>query len=64
VSLTIYPVKIECYCNDTKDHVWTVEALDEAAAIVNIRSPVNVASWGEIAASIRDALVLLNLDGA
>lgn len=57
----MYPVRFEC-TDETDALVFSVEAFDEATATVKIETLVTVGSWDEIAAKVREALVLMELE--
>lgn len=61
MSLNMYPVRFECI-DEIHDLLFTVEAFDEATATVEIKTVVTVESWDEIAAKVREALVLMQLE--
>lgn len=61
MSITVYPVKFEAYSDDTKDLMFIVEAIDEGAASVTIKTCVDVASWDKLASAIRAAIVQMRL---
>jgi hypothetical protein len=42
--------------------MFTVEAFDSATATVKIQIAVTVESWDEIAAKVREALVMMQLE--
>jgi len=62
MSIDVIPTKIEGYDAEMKEGVFTVVAEDEACAMVTISTAVNVASWDEISAKVREALVMLKLE--
>jgi hypothetical protein len=55
------PVKFEGSDKETGDLLFTVEAFDEYAAIVEIKGMVDVALWGEISVEISKALMAMGL---
>lgn len=59
--MNMYPVRFECI-DETNALVFSVEAFDEATATVKIETVVTVGSWDEIAAKVREALALMNLE--
>ena len=61
MGLNMYPVRFECI-DEIKDVMFSVEAFDEATATVEIKTVVTVESWDEIAAKVREALVLMQLE--
>ena len=61
MTITVYPVKFEAYDDTTKDLVFVVEAVDEAAASVTIKGCIDVAAWDGLAPKIRAALAALRL---
>lgn len=60
MTITMYPTKFEAV-DDAGDVAFTVETFDEVCASVGISSVVTVASWDEISAKVREALVAMNL---
>lgn len=59
--MKLYPVRFEC-TDEVQQLVFCVEAFDEATATVEIKTVVTVGSWDEIAAKVREALVLMELE--
>jgi hypothetical protein len=59
--MKLYPVKFECIDEETCDQVFIVENNDGPTANVYIKTPVTVDYWDEIAAKVREALVMMNL---
>lgn len=57
----MYPVRFECL-TEFADVMFTVEAFDSATATVKIQIAVTVESWDEIAAKVREALVMMQLE--
>lgn len=54
------PVDFEAY-DETNELLFRVKVFDEACASVEIKTVVNVESWDEMSAKIREALVLMEL---
>jgi len=59
--MKLYPVKFECVCDETGDQLFIVENNDGPTANVYIKTCVTVEYWDEIAAKVREALVLMDL---
>jgi len=57
----MYPVHFECI-NEIKEVMFTVGTFDSATATVEIQIAVTVESWDEIAAKVREALVMMQLE--
>ena len=60
-TMKIYPTKFEAY-DEALNSMFRVESFDECSATVTIETVVNVASWDEISAGIRDCLVQMQLE--
>lgn len=60
-TMNLYPVKFECICQDTAEQLFIIENNDGPTANVYIKTPVTVDYWDEIAAKVREALVMMDL---
>jgi hypothetical protein len=59
-GMRVYPVKFEAY-DESNEPAFKVEGFDESCATVTVSYPVNVESWDEISADIRQCLVDMRL---
>ena len=60
MTITMYPAKFEGL-DETGRSIFVVEMQDEFCASVGITTVVDVSSWDEISAKVREALVSMNL---
>ena len=61
MTIECIPVRFEGSDSETGDHLFTVEAFDEYAANVEIKSVVDVTLWAEISKEISKALIAMEL---
>lgn len=61
MAFRVYPTKIEIY-DETKDLAAKVEAFDEVASTIEIKTVVSPDSWPELEAAIRRALHLIHTE--
>jgi citrate lyase gamma subunit len=61
VTIECVPVRFEGSDKETGDLLFTVEAFDEYAANVEIKSVVDVTLWAEISKEISKALLAMEL---
>ena len=59
----MYPTKIECYDKEAELNVFSIQAIDESCATIEISIPCNVAQWDKISPMIRQALIDMKFEG-
>lgn len=60
--INVYPVKIEAIEAETGDLMFTMEAFDEGAATVEIKTVIGPGNINELTAAMRRAVVMLELE--
>ena len=63
MTVECVPVRFEGSDSETNDLLFTVEAFDEYAATVEIKSVVGVVLWAEMSKEISKALLAMELKG-
>lgn len=59
MTIKLYPVKIEAYCDVTKDHLFTCSTVDNTCAELELKTAVRTDTWPELSDAILKALEMM-----